>query len=340
MKNYIFWNNKGGTGKTSLAFQSICSFADKYQSKRILAIDLCPQANLSELFLGGLIGKGGKNLQSLHNSNPRRSIGGYFEQRLPSPFSLPNIKEKEYICHPKDYNELIPNNVDLLAGDQIVELQSNAIATLANTQIPGTNTFLNVIDWLTDFIELSSENYDYCFIDANPSFSIYTQIALSAADNLIIPVMADDSSRRAVMNMFALVHNINVSSNINYDSFTFPSKLTSAGRKLPKVHLIVKNRQTQYMGPASAYSSVLRFIDNDINSILFTNKNIFTFDSLDNGIVDIKDFGTTGVVAFAEGAPLSKVRVGKHLIEDKEVQVRKDYLNKCIEQIDELVMKL
>ena len=49
---YAFWNNKGGTGKTSLAFQSICRYAEINPNKRVLAIDVCPQANLSELLLG------------------------------------------------------------------------------------------------------------------------------------------------------------------------------------------------------------------------------------------------------------------------------------------------
>ena len=60
MEIYAFWNNKGGTGKTSLAFQTICHYANKYPEKRILSIDVCPQANLSELFLGGL------NLSLIH----------------------------------------------------------------------------------------------------------------------------------------------------------------------------------------------------------------------------------------------------------------------------------
>jgi len=64
MSVFAFWNNKGGTGKTSLSFQTICAYADKHKEKKILAIDLCPQANLSELLLGGLIGKGGIHLTS------------------------------------------------------------------------------------------------------------------------------------------------------------------------------------------------------------------------------------------------------------------------------------
>lgn len=59
---YAFWNNKGGTGKTSLAFQAITHYAEKHPKKRVLAIDVCPQANLSELFLGGLNHKGSEKL--------------------------------------------------------------------------------------------------------------------------------------------------------------------------------------------------------------------------------------------------------------------------------------
>ena len=82
---YAFWNNKGGTGKTSLAFQAICAYAKKHPSKRILAADVCPQANLSELFLGGLTNNGSKNLLARQGTNVRSTIGGYFQLRLPSP---------------------------------------------------------------------------------------------------------------------------------------------------------------------------------------------------------------------------------------------------------------
>jgi len=57
-----------------------------------------------------------------------------------------------------------------------------------------------VIDWLNDFLAPIAEEYDAIFLDCNPSFSIYTQIALAAAERLVLPVMADDSSRRAVQN--------------------------------------------------------------------------------------------------------------------------------------------
>lgn len=340
MSIYGFWNNKGGTGKTSLSFQSICRFAEINPSKRILAIDLCPQANLSELFLGGLTGRGGQNLNSLHSMNPRKSVAGYFETRLPSPFSRPSINFHDFVCEPSSFNSAIPDNVMLLAGDPLVELQANAIATLANTQIPGTDTWIAVIDWLRDFITECNGEFDDIFIDANPSFSVYTQIALASVDRLVLPVMADDSSRRAIQNMFNLIHGINIPSSSVYTSYAFSSKLAGAGRHLPQVHLVVKNRITQYMGAASAYSSVLRAIDQDLQALLSSHSHIFSFTSITSGMVVIRDFQTTGVVAFAEGMPFSKLRVGMHDIIGKPTRVNLDMLTHCQSAIDSLVNKL
>ncbi|MFN8393290.1 MAG: hypothetical protein U0176_01310 [Bacteroidia bacterium] len=181
--------------------------------------------------------------------------------------------------------------------------------------------------------------YQTIFIDTNPSFSMYTQIALSTADRLVLPVMADDSSRRAVRNALTLVHGFQLPSAI-YDEFSFSRKLIDGRRKLPQVHLIVKNRLTQYMGPASAYQNVLTSIDDDIRLVMQLNPFMFTFTNLSQGISDVRDFHTTGAVAFALGKPFSQMTSGVHVIRDGETQIRADYLRNCQEAIDALVAAL
>lgn len=336
---YAFWNNKGGTGKTSLAFQTICRYAEIHRTKKILAVDVCPQANLSELFLGGLTKRGSDKLLQRQGAVPRASVGGYFQLRLPSPYSAVPVKAADFITTPKTFNSAIPTNIDLICGDPILELQSNAINTLANTQIPGTNTWIAVISWLSDLLATVTNDYDIVFVDCNPSFSIYTQIALSTVDRIILPVMADDSSRRAVQNALSLVYGLSLPSPI-YTAYAFSSKLTTAGRALPKVHLIAKNRITQYMGPASAYHAVLTAIEKDIGALLKTNPALFTFKKCVDGMVEIRDFQTTGVVAFAKGAPFSQLSPGKQDIGGHRVQVRDDYRRDCLKAITQLVAKL
>lgn len=340
MEVYAFWNNKGGTGKTSLAFQAITKYAEKNYAEKILVIDLCPQANLTELFLGGLIGKGAQNLLTLLSGERRKSVGGYFQDRLPSPFTMPQIDIMMYLVRPSDYNIAVEKNILLLAGDPVVELQTNAIATLANTQLPGTDTWIAVINWIYDFIHCSQEKFDKVFIDCNPSFSIYTQIALASATHLILPVMADDSSRRALQNVFSLVYGVEMPSEI-YRQYSFATKLKQMGRPLPKVHTIAKNRLTQYMrGASSAYRSVLMSIDEDVQKVMAENRNIFDFNIINSGIVEIRDFQTTGVVAFAEGKPFSKVKTGNHYILGRRTPINRENLTKCDEAIDLLVSRL
>ena len=336
---YAFWNNKGGTGKTSLAFQSICRYAERHPKKRILALDICPQANLSELFLGGLTNNGSKNLLAVQGNLPRCTIGGYFQLRLPSPFNKPPINPHEFITTPFTFNNLIPKNIDLICGDPLLELQANAINTLSNTQIPGTNTWIAIIDWVTELLTPVGDSYDVMFMDCNPSFSIYTQIGLAAAARLVLPVMADDSSRRAVQNALSLVYGLSLPSPI-YSTYAFSAKLEQAKRTLPQVHMIVKNRLTQYMGPASAYFAVLQAIDTDVQTLLKSNPTSFTFKKMSEGTVDVRDFQTTGVVAFARGCPFSRLEAGKQNIGGHRVQVKEEYRKDALKAINDLVDKL
>lgn len=49
MKIIAFFNNKGGVGKTSLVYHLAYMFAE--MGRKVLAVDLDPQANLTSMFL-------------------------------------------------------------------------------------------------------------------------------------------------------------------------------------------------------------------------------------------------------------------------------------------------
>ncbi|HSH87590.1 MAG: ParA family protein [Methylophilus sp.] len=336
MLTYAIWNNKGGTGKTSLTFQSVCRYSELNPDKKVLVIDICPQANLSEILLGGQENNGSNNLLNRQGLTPRCSIGGYFDARLAAPFTSANFTASDYITTPYIHNSTIPKNIDLICGDPLLELQAMAMNTLANVDLPGVNAWLGVIDWLRDLLSQLNEKYDLVFIDTNPSFSMYTQIALAASDRVILPVMADDSSRRAIQNAFSLIYGLKLPSQV-YSKYTFATKLNAASRSLPKIHLILKNRLTQYMGPASAYNAVLSGIDTDLNNLISNYPHHFTFSNINNGVVDVRDFQTTGVVAFARGCPFSRMPTGKLTISGHRVQVKPEYRDNALEAIDNIV---
>ena len=289
--------------------------------------------------MGGLNQGGSEVLLMRQGTIQRATIGGYFQLRLPSPYSVPLFNPRDYLTKPHEYNQYIQDNIDLLCGDAMLELQSNAISTLANNQIPGTNTWVAIINWLNDFIQPIEKDYDMVFLDANPSFSMYTQIAIATSTKMVLPVMADDSSRRAIQNAFSLVYGLKLPFEI-YSKYAFAEKLKEVDLPLPKVYMILKNRLTQYMGAASAYATVLQEIDKDVLSLLKTYPDMFAFKTLDMGIIDVRDFQTTGVVSAARGCPLRKLKSGRLELMGKRVTVREEYRQNCIDNIETIVTRM
>ena len=289
--------------------------------------------------MGGLNQGGSEVLLMRQGTIQRATIGGYFQLRLPSPYSVPLFNPRDYLTKPHEYNQYIQDNIDLLCGDAMLELQSNAISTLANNQIPGTNTWVAIINWLNDFIQPIEKDYDMVFLDANPSFSMYTQIAIATSTKMVLPVMADDSSRRAIQNAFSLVYGLKLPSEI-YSKYAFAEKLKEVDMPLPKVYMILKNRLTQYMGAASAYVTVLQEIDKDVLSLLKTYPDMFAFKTLDMGIIDVRDFQTTGVVSAARGCPLRKLKSGRLELMGKRVTVREEYRQNCIDNVETIVTRM
>ena len=101
-----------------------------------------------------------------------------------------------------------------------------------------------VLSWIKDLtmaLRKRSGNRDTLFVlDCNPSFAIYTQLALVAAENVVVPFTADDSSRRAVENR--LGHDMGDPMIETYARISF------AELSIPKLHTFVSNRITRYSG--------------------------------------------------------------------------------------------
>lgn len=71
-----------------------------------------------------------------------------------------------------------------------------------------------------------------------------------------------------------------------------------------------------------------------------SNPDIFTFSEGSDDVVDIRDFKTTGVVAFALGCPSYSLRSGRLYVGGKRVQIKEDYRLNCVDAMNKLVAKL
>lgn len=346
---YIIWNNKGGVGKSTLAFHIASTYADKYKDENILVIDMCPQANCTMMLLGsGTKGEG--TLSKLEVQNPAQTIAGYISEKIKGKSKYLN-SSFDWHVKVKKYNNKLPDNLYLIAGDGNLELLASPIAYYANAQFP-TTAWRDVHKWIDDLI-IEINNKDdkkvwTIFIDTNPSFAIYTELAMIASDKLIVPFNADDSSRHAVFALVRILYGVGKTNPV-YDKFTFRKLAKNNKLSPPKCHIFIGNRFTQYKGSAAAFSALSKAVGEELYNIYKLNDKYFTTrKSLINNIeeflteysIDVNDFNTAGVVSAHNGMLLKDLKDGSYDIFKNRVEIRKKRIKKCIESIDDIIKML
>ncbi|MFX0178383.1 MAG: ParA family protein [Candidatus Hodarchaeota archaeon] len=334
---YAIWNNKGGVGKSFLSFILSCEYALKNPTKKVVLIDLCPQANVSEIALGGN-GEGAEKLNGLLSE--RNTIGGYFDKRILSPHKTLGTEIGYLITNLSKINTNLPDNLFLIAGDPSLELQAQAMNQISAQTLP-LESWGNVHKWLSDLINAIGNKYPDVtfFIDCNPSFAVYTELAILSSDRLIIPCTADGSSARALDNLGRLIYGVNVPD--EYGEVTFPNKAKKNGFSFPSIHVITLNRSTQFDKKASkAFIAMLNEIKRRATTLKSEGVNFSLSTNEDECFFDVPDAHTVSVVCSHEGVPLNKLKVGRHQVHEIPVQVNPEPLERYKKAIEDVVSKL
>ena len=332
---YAIWNNKGGVGKSFLTFIFASEYAARNPEKMVYVIDMCPQANVSEIFLGGN-GRGTEELANLleQSNSHRRTIGGYLDSRIAQPH-IKTGDETNFSIPVHRSNNLIPRNVFLVAGDPSLEVQAEAINQIANQSLPPTS-WRNVHSWLADLcsaFEGKTPSSTF-FIDCNPSFAAYTELSILAANKLIVPCSADGSSARAISNIAQLVYGHGVPK--QYENAMFSSRLEKEGLAPPSIGFVILNRSTQYSQKASkAFGAMFEEIKKRTRGLL--KKEAQARGNSGDYFFDIPDTHSVAIVASHSGIPLREIRVGKYKVFDKEPQVNSEPLQRYKDAVDEVV---
>ncbi|MGC0155284.1 ParA family protein [Chromobacterium vaccinii] len=350
IRSYAVWNNKGGVGKSTITFHLASRYAEAHPKKNVLVIDLCPQSNSSMMLLGGgTIGE--KNVLDLCTEALPKTVVGYLSTVIAGGAGAPLPNPFNFVVNVKSYNKEMPKNLYLLCGDGNLEPMAPAIsgAAAAPALTPSMQPWVWVHKVFSEFIKnigTQEENSDWMvFIDTNPSFSIYTELAVSAAQRLITPVNADDSSRVATNAMFILLHGQTPPHPI-YGSWTFAAQAQKYSLRIPAIHVIVGNRLTQYEGAATAFKALSDATADTLYTAFkkhpkyFTKKkdeakNLETFRQA--YAVALRDFNTAGVVSAHLGRPLSKMEQGYYPVHGLNVKVNADRVKECSDALDELI---
>jgi chromosome partitioning protein len=160
-------NMKGGVGKTTLAF-NLSWYCAWQANLRVLAVDLDPQANLSQYFMGAK-----KYLDYISNDNP--TIVEVFEQ-----FSAPRSRR---------------GSPTLISPHEIIhelrEWDDDSLLHLVPSRLELAWTLKNPTDksqLLPQFLAEVEDEYDLIIIDCAPTESILTTAAYRSSRYIVVPV--------------------------------------------------------------------------------------------------------------------------------------------------------
>lgn len=346
MTSYAFWNNKGGVGKSFLCFVAASEYAHQNPGTDVYVLDLCPQGNVSEILFGGPSEGRETPLKLLLGSTPRNTIAGYLEARLSSPFQM--IEDvTSFLAKPADYNPDIPENLSLICGDNLLEILAEAIRQTSQLAIP-TNAWQQVLCWVKDLSHalrrLSGDRDTLFVLDCNPSFAIYTQLALVAADYVVVPFTADDSSRRGIENVVALLYGLSTDPKTeSYARLSFSKRAREEGIDVPKLHTFVSNRVTFYEGkPSKAFEAASKSIRATMDGLHREHREIYANpkQTPSEGFINVPDYHSACVVASLKGTPLHRLTPGPKALVGERIQLNKDPLDRYRKTLEEFVSRL
>ena len=353
INRYGIWNNKGGVGKSTITFHLATRYAELNPDKNVLVIDLCPQANSSMMLLGGgTIGE--SNVMKLCTTASPQTVVGYLSTIIAGGQggSLPN--PNSFTVQANTLNTNLTDNLFLLSGDGNLEPISPAIINAANAPAltPTSQPWVwihNIFRTFADeFARVNNQKDLMVFIDTNPAFGIYTELAISASDRLLCPINADDSSRTASNAMAILLHGTNPPHPI-YGTWTFASKATQLMTNVPLIHLLIGNRLTQFDGAATAFNALSDASAKALYNIYTANPAYFTIpttpinniqDFKNNYSVLLRDFNTAGVVTSHLGSRLSLMKANYYQVHGQNVQLNKQRIDECLDAVDTIIARI
>lgn len=185
MKTIALFNNKGGVGKTSLAYHIAWMFADKGVS--VVAADLDPQANLTGMFLEESI------LESLWPKGRHpQTIQGVIEPILRGlgDIAVPELLEIQSNL------ALIPGDLELARFEDKLSESWPKCHNGDEASFRTTSAFYRVVRKAAQ-----DRGAQVVLIDVGPNLGAINRAALIAADFVLIPLVPDLFSLQGLRNV-------------------------------------------------------------------------------------------------------------------------------------------
>jgi len=188
MKTIAFFNNKGGVGKTSLAYHLAYMFGE--MGRRVIAADLDPQANLSGMCLRE------DRLDEIWGSTGASDVKTV-DGNIALPFrAMGDISNDPYI-------EEINERMGLLVGDLGLSKREDALSAQWPLCLEGNEGAFRITTAFARQIANAGKKFeaDIVLVDVGPNLGAINRAALVASDYVVIPLAPDLFSLQGLRNV-------------------------------------------------------------------------------------------------------------------------------------------
>ena len=183
-KIYAMCNLRGGIGKTTLSFNL------SYLADDLLAVDTCPQGNLSYFY--------DKDYYAGNQTNVKDMLLPYLVPGLGKATRVASFigATNEYFSDKNNFYIPSSEELYLLPSQLITAINQTAGLQQSQKQLALKSILYSLETEIKR--ELSENSLDKCIIDTSPFFAGATQLAWYAADALVIPVRTDQQSIKSL----------------------------------------------------------------------------------------------------------------------------------------------
>lgn len=186
-----FFNNKGGVGKTSLAYHLAWKFSEL--GRRVVTIDLDPQANLTAAFLDE------ETLERIWEPEDASSRADTIHQCVRPLSRTGDVREAKTIRIASNLR-LIPGDLGLAAFEDLLSQE------WGNSNSRDSDTKFRALRVLTAFWQVAQaaaerHEADMIVVDVGPNLGAINRSVLIGTDYVVIPIAADLYSLQGLRNL-------------------------------------------------------------------------------------------------------------------------------------------
>lgn len=311
-KRYSMCNLRGGIGKTTLSFNL------SYLTDNLLAVDTCPQGNLSFFYDNQYYSGGATNVKDILLPYLIPGLGR--ADRVASFIGATN----QYFQNKNNY--YIPSTDELyLLPSQLITAINQASGLQETQRAEALKSILYSLK--TEILrEMKQNSLDKCLIDTSPFFAGATQLAWYASEAIIIPVRTDQQSIKSLELLINMLTN---------PQSEFRKYVPEDGYSAPKIQMVVLTHcgWSTVSGARNEPNQQTKVYIKKVYDILSKHRALLSTENPDNHLFLLDDFLGSGRISSIESKPLCLLKAGETKTIDRVRVAVNTSVDKCKNQL-------